>query len=128
MAHTLNATILILAQIVIVSRYVKGFKIDRQKVANVVGAKDRVDPLVDTSIHSIVRLLNRSVYLRMEVGWEPATTPDGERPLVLIIALEIGADKDELEKKDLGEIDESIKWTLPHVLVGPGCLGTFRMM
>ncbi len=32
---------------------------------------------------------------------------------------EIGVDKDELKKRDLGEIDESIKRALPHVLVGP---------
>jgi hypothetical protein len=40
------------------------------------------------------------------------------RDLAFIIALEIGYDKDELKKKDLGEIDESIKEALPHVLVG----------
>lgn len=38
----------------------------------------------------------------------------------LIIAFPIGYDKDELEKKDLGEIDETIREALAHVLVGPG--------
>jgi len=37
--------------------------------------------------------------------------------LALINALEIGEDKDELEKKDVGETDESIREALPHVLV-----------
>jgi len=39
--------------------------------------------------------------------------------LSLIIALAIGDDKDELKKKDLEEIDESVRKALPHVLVGP---------
>jgi hypothetical protein len=98
--------------------YVKGFKIDRQKVANVVGARDSVDHLVDAAIRVIMGQLNRSAYLNLVGGYEPPS-PDGERHLALIIALEIGEDKDELEKKDLGEIDESIREALPHVLVGP---------
>ena len=39
--------------------------------------------------------------------------------MALIIALEIGEDKDEMKEKDLGEFDESIRVALPHVLVGP---------
>ena len=100
------------------TRYVKGFKIDSQKVADIVGAKDELDPVVESAIDVIVDRLNRSAYLRIVVGCEPPS-PDGERNLALIIALEIGEDKDELKKKDLGEIDESIRVALPHVLVGP---------
>ena len=37
--------------------YVKGFKIDRQKVANIVKAK-RSDPLVDAGIRIVVEQLN----------------------------------------------------------------------
>jgi hypothetical protein len=35
------------------------------------------------------------------------------------LLLETGDDEDELKKRDLGEIDESIREALPHVLVGP---------
>jgi hypothetical protein len=110
--------ILIFVQVAIMTLYVKGFKIDRQKVANIVGANDRNDPLVDTGIRVIVGRLNRPAYLNIVGGYEPPS-PDGERHLALIIALEIGDDEDEMKKKDLGEIDESIRVALPHVLVGP---------
>jgi hypothetical protein len=45
---------LIFVKVAIMTLYVKGFKIDRQKVANVVEARDRIDPLVDTGIQVIV--------------------------------------------------------------------------
>jgi hypothetical protein len=61
--------------------------------------------------------LNRSAYSNIVGGYEPPS-PDGKRHLALIVALEIGDDKDELEKKDLGEIHESIREAFP-VLVGP---------
>ena len=109
---------LIFVKVAIMTLYVKGFKIDRQKVADVVEARDRIDPLVDTGIQVIVGRLNRSAYMNIVTGYEPPS-PDGKRHLVLIIALEIGEDKDEMKKKDLGEIDESIRVALPHVLVGP---------
>ena len=98
--------------------YVKGFKIDRGKVAKIVGAKNRLDRLVGFGIRGVVEQLNRSAYLSIEVGREPPG-PDGERRSALIVALEIGEDKDELKKKDLGEIEESIRRALPHVLEGP---------
>lgn len=98
--------------------YVKSYKIDSQKVANIVGAINRVDPLVDTGIRVIVCRLNRSAYVDIVGGNEPPG-PNGERYLALIIALEIGDDKDELMKKDLGEIDESVREALFYVLVGP---------
>jgi hypothetical protein len=110
----------IIVQAAIMTLYVKGFKIDKDKIANLVGAEDRVDPRVETGIFSTVEQLNRSAYLSIEMGYEPAG-PDGELQSALIIALEIGEDKDELKKKDLGEIDESIRRALHlRVLVGPG--------
>ena len=87
----------------------------REKVANIVGAKDTYDPLVMAGISVIVGRLNRSACLSIKGGYEL----DGERHFCFIFALEIGDDKDELKKKDLGEIDESIRETVPHVLVGP---------
>jgi hypothetical protein len=106
-------TILIFVQTAIMTLYVKGFKVDKQKVANIVGA-----PLVHASISAVVDGLNRSAYLSIEGGYEPPG-PDGMRGLAFIVALEIGNDKDELKKKDLGGLDETIKKALPHVLVGP---------
>jgi len=45
---------LIFVQFHIMTLYVKGFKIDRQKIANIVEARDRIDPPVETGIHVIV--------------------------------------------------------------------------
>ena len=42
--------------------YVKGYKIDRQKIANMLEARDEEDPLVDAGIRVIVERLNRSAY------------------------------------------------------------------
>ena len=95
--------------------YVKGFKIDRQKSADIVEAK-RSDPLVDAGIRVVVEL-NRSGYLDIVTGYEPS--PDGKRHLALVIALEIDNDKERLMKKELETIDESIKAALPYTLVGP---------
>ena len=97
--------------------YVKGFKIDRQKVANIVKAK-RGDPLVDAGIRIVVEQLNRSAYLNIVTGYEPPS-PDGERHLALVIALEVDNDEERLMKKKLGTIDESITAALPYTLVGP---------
>jgi hypothetical protein len=80
--------------------YFKGFKVDRENVANLVGVTDRFDPLVESAISAIVGRLNRSAYLHIEGGYE-LPSPDGERHVSSIIAMEIGADKDEL-KKGLG--------------------------
>ncbi|KAH9991547.1 hypothetical protein BJV77DRAFT_522193 [Russula vinacea] len=75
--------------------YVKGFKIDRQKVPTWLEYQEIVG------------------------GYEEPG-PDGHRPLALIIALEFGEDKEKLRAKKLGPIDESIRFALPHTLVGPG--------
>jgi hypothetical protein len=108
----------IFVQVNIMTLYVKGYKIDRQKVADIVEARDRKDPLVDAGIRVVVNRLNRSAYMNIATGYEPLT-PDGERHLALIVALEVGDDKDKLKNKELGTIDESIKVALPHALVGP---------
>jgi hypothetical protein len=47
--------ILIFVQVAIMTLYVKGYKVDRQKVANIVGA-----PLVEAGIRAIVDRLDRS--------------------------------------------------------------------
>jgi hypothetical protein len=65
--------------------------------------------------------LNRSAYLKILTAYDSESPgPDGIRHLALIIALEISENKDELEEKDLGEIDETIVQARPHVLDGPG--------
>ena len=105
--------ILIFVQVAIMTLYVKGFKVDTEKVANIVGARDKKDPLILNGISAVVNRINRSGYLRIEGGYKL----EGERHFCFIFALAIGDDKDELKKRDLG--DESILKALPHVLVGP---------
>jgi hypothetical protein len=61
---------------------------------------------------------DRSAYLKIVGGYEL----DGEHHLSFIIGLEIGNDKDELKEKDLGEVNETIREALPHVL---GTFGSF---
>jgi hypothetical protein len=87
--------------------YVKGFKIDRQKVADMIKAP-RGDPIVDTGIRVVMEQLNRSAYIRIVVGYEPLSA-DGQCHLALVIALEIDDDEERLRKKELGTIDESIR-------------------
>lgn len=71
--------------------------------------------------------LNRSAYMNIATGYEPAS--HGERHLALIIVFEVGDDRDKLKEKELGSIDESIEAVLPHILVGvPGRLGALQMM
>jgi hypothetical protein len=52
--------------------------------------------------------------LNIITGYEPPS-PDGERHLALVIALEFDSD----EEKELGPIDDSIRAAHPHALVGP---------
>jgi len=87
-----------------------------------IGASDMMDPEINAFIPSVVRQINRFAYLKIVGGWETgktATPLDTERELEVIIALAFGNDKDDLEKKDLREIDSSINWALPHALEGP---------
>jgi len=99
--------------------YVKGFKIDRRKIANLVEVTSVTDPLVEAGIDVVVQRLNRDGYLKLVAGYE-GWRPDGNRRLAMIIALEIDDDEERLRKKELGPIDESISVALPHTLVGPG--------
>ncbi len=64
--------LILVVQVAIMPRYVKGFKIDREKVANMVGARDTMDPDVGATIRAVVGLFDRSAYLRIECGWVPA--------------------------------------------------------
>ena len=56
--------------------------------------------------------------MKIVTGYEPPTS-DGGRRSALIIALEVGDDKEKLKNKELGMIGESIQTALPYVLVGP---------
>jgi hypothetical protein len=98
--------------------YVKGFKIDRQKIANLLEVTSTTDPLVEGGIRVVVGRLNRDAYIKIVTGYEPPG-PDGKRHLALVIALEIDDDEERLRKMELGTIDESIQVALPHTLVGP---------
>ena len=46
--------------------------------------------------------------------------------MALIIAMEYGDDEEKLRGKDLGDVDESIRVTLPHVLGGPDVWKVFN--
>jgi hypothetical protein len=100
--------------------YVKGYKVNKKKIAvEMVETKTEEDPLIYSAIYTVVRRLNRDAYLSVENGVEPPTV-DGKLRLSMVIALEIGENEDELRRKPLGHIDESIAEALAHeVLVGP---------
>jgi hypothetical protein len=100
--------------------YVKGFKIDREKIAQVLGAGHIYDPLVEAGIAELVEGLNRKGYLRILTAYNSESPgSDGFRHLVLIIALQISENKDELKAKPLGKIDKTISDAHPHLLVEP---------
>lgn len=98
--------------------YVKGFKVDREKVANIVEAESTTGPLVEAGIRAVVDRLNRDAYISIVTGYEPKV--DGTRHLALVVALEIDDDQERLKNKELETIDESIKVAAHHqTLVGP---------
>ncbi|KAF8802227.1 hypothetical protein BYT27DRAFT_7197315 [Phlegmacium glaucopus] len=99
--------------------YVKGYKIDRQKVASMVEV-DCHDPEVDEYIRVIVHQLPRSAYKYITAAKEhnPPADPMEDGHLALIIVLEAGQDEKTLREKEI-VVDESIEWAKPHVLVGP---------
>jgi hypothetical protein len=97
------------------TRYVKGFKIDRMLVAKLADVEDPMDPEVDAYIPIVVHQLYRPGYKFIASVFENDRTD-----AALVIALEVGYNREELENKALGEIDETIQWVKPHVLVGPG--------
>ena len=101
-------------------KFVKGFKLDRSKIAALAEVESSSDPEVDAYIPIIVYQLNRDGYKYITAGWEhdvPRDAKDGR--LALIIVLDIGYDEEELRQKDLGDIDWSIEWARPYVLFGP---------
>jgi len=99
--------------------YAKGFKIDRQRIANLLGVTATNDPLVEAGMSVVVDRLNRDAYRRIVAGYEPRS-PDGICHLELIVALHIDNDEQRLREMELGPLDESITIALPHTLVGPG--------
>jgi len=105
-------------KLVIMTLYVKGFKIDRQRIANILGVTRTDDPRVEAGISVVVKRLNRDAYLRIVTGYEPRCS-DGMRHVALIIALHIDDDEERLREMELGPLDESISIALPHTLVGP---------
>jgi hypothetical protein len=78
------------------------------------------DPEVDAYIPIIVHQLNRDGYKYITTAWEHGVPRDAKGGrLALVIVLDVGYDEEELRKKDLGDVDWSIEWARPHVLVGP---------
>ena len=105
-----------------VKTYVKGFKIDRKKVADVADVESDRDAEVDAYIRVILSGLNRSGYKFIAAAHEhtpPGQIPDGRTRLALIIVLEEGSDEETLRGQGLECIDESINFARPHVLIGP---------
>lgn len=103
-------------------QYVKGFKLDRQKIAKVAGVGNPSDPEVDEYIRVIISGLNRGGYKFIGTVHEhtpPGQQADGSTHLAVAIVLELGYDAEELRKKELKPIEESIAFAQPHVLDGP---------
>ena len=48
--------------------YVKGFKIDRQRIANLLKVTSTTDPLVEGGIRVVVGRLNREAYIKIVTG------------------------------------------------------------
>jgi hypothetical protein len=74
-------------------RYVKGSKVDRQKVANATDLRGPSDPEVDDYVRIIIDGLNRSGYRFIGAGYEhipPGQQPDGHTHLAVIIILDEG--------------------------------------
>ena len=103
-------------------QYVKGFKLDRQKITKVAEVDGPSDPEVDEYIRVIISGLSRGGY--KFIGTVHEHTPLGQQAngslhLAVAIVLELGCDEEELRKKELKPIDESIAFAQPHVLDGP---------
>jgi hypothetical protein len=97
-------------------RYIKGFEVDYQKVAEKIAmVTDTSDPKVTAAVHGVIKYFDREAYKYVGLGC--VNRPD-ER-LAMVIVLAVGNDRTELEKKELGPIDETIQAALPHVLDGP---------
>ena len=101
--------------------YVKGFKLNRDKLAKVAARFANNDG----DFYSIIPVLMHE--LRRDsckyIGWAYEHEPDprdGLLHLALVLVMEQGMDKEELERRELKHsIDPSIERALPHVLEGP---------
>ena len=97
--------------------YVKGFKLNRDKLAKVAPRFANNDG----DFHSIIPELRCDSY--KYIGWAYEHEPDprdGLLHLTLVLVMEQGMDMEELERRELKHsIDPSIERALPHVLEGP---------
>ena len=99
-------------------KYVQGFKINRRKVAGIAEVESTRDPQVDHFIRVIISRMNREGYKYIAVAYDhPPTDPTD--CLSVVIVLGDGYDEEELKKREVGPIDESIEFARPHVLDGP---------
>lgn len=98
--------------------FVKGYKIDRGKVAEMFNF-DRLNPEVDELIRTIVHELSRDAYKYIATAKEH-TIPPGQEDghIALIIVLEVDDNEKALREKEIF-VHESIEEAKPHVLVGP---------
>ena len=101
--------------------YVKDFKLDRDKLAKSATRYSGDDGDVDSYIPVLIHQLNRDSYKYVGCAYEDEPDPrGGQRCPTLVIVLEQGTDKEELERMELKyPTDASIEWALPHVLQGP---------
>jgi hypothetical protein len=100
--------------------YVKGFKLDRNRLAKMTARYSGGDGDIDSYILVLIHHLNCDSYKYVGCAYKHEPDPrDGQRHLTLVIVLKQGMDKDELERRELKyPIDLSIAWALPHVLEG----------
>ena len=97
-------------------RYIKGFEIDYQKVAEKIAMVTNMnDPKFSAALDEVVHYFDRKAYKFVGLG---CSNRPG-RDLAMVIVLAVGYDRGELEEKELGPIDETIQAALPHVLDGP---------
>jgi hypothetical protein len=102
--------------------YVKGFKIDRERIAKLAHVADDHDPMVDMFIHIIIKDLKRSGYKYIGAVHDHPLPPQYENTdenLAVVIILDEGHNKTELQERELGPIDDTIQIAQQHVLIGP---------
>ena len=99
----------------------KDFKLDRDKLAKLATRYSGDDGDIDSYIPVLIHQLNRDSYKYVGCAYEHEPDPqDGQRRLTLVIVLEQGTDKEELERRELKyPTDASIECALLHVLQGP---------
>ncbi|KDQ14934.1 hypothetical protein BOTBODRAFT_131939 [Botryobasidium botryosum FD-172 SS1] len=104
-------------------KWVKGFKIDEDKIAKLVSSdtdNTSTHRMTDLIFH-VVHQLDRDAYQYIAGSAREPNPKPGQEPIpVLVIVLDQDNDEGALRKRELGPIDESIKIALPHALTGPG--------